>query len=174
MAKLTMSNWQSVTITNLENSGEKVHALFNPKEIALAKKVPWNKVKGDKSDSPAVEFTNAEPETLTLELFFDTYESKADVYNDHIVSLRALCLVPTGAEGEAKHPPRVLITWGDKAFLKFEGVITSLNVKYTMFLPDGTPVRATANISVQASKRATAKVKKPKTNQGGGGDGPAA
>jgi hypothetical protein len=166
-----MSNWQTVTITNLENSGQKVHALFNPKEIAIAKKVPWNKVKGDKSDSPAVEFTNAEPETLALELFFDTYEEKVDVYDHYIVSLRSLCLAPDGAEGEAKHPPRVLVTWGDKAFLKFEGVITSLNVKYTMFLPDGTPVRATATMSVQASKRAKAKVKKKKKTTAPAGTG---
>jgi hypothetical protein len=168
-----MSNWQNVTIVNLENPGEKVHALFNPKEIAFAKKVPWTAVKSDKSDSPAVEFTTAAPDTLTLELFFDTYEAKSDVYDDHIVSLRALCSVPPGSTGEAKHPPRVLITWGDKNFLKFEGVITALNVKYTMFLPDGTPVRATANLSIQASKRAKAKVKKPRPNQGSGGTGPA-
>ncbi len=162
MAKLIPSNWNVVTITNLDKPDEQVFAYFNPKEITIEKKVPWNKHKKSKGDAPTLEFTNAEPETLSVELLFDTYEWKEDVYEWYIEPLRAMTLIDTKASGEKKRPPKVMLSWGDKKFLNFKGVITSLSVKYTMFLSDGTPCRATATISLQQAAKVKAKVKKKK------------
>jgi hypothetical protein len=55
-----------------------------------------------------------------------------------------------------------MVIWGGKKFLDFKGVITNLAVKYTMFLPDGTPVRATATVSLQAAAKVKAKVPPPR------------
>lgn len=151
-----------LTIVAKDDPGHQVEAQYNPKELAANKKVPWTRVKSDKSDSPAQEFSNAEPETLQFELLFDTFEKKTDVYATHVAGLKAMCQIPRGKSGADKHPPRVMVIWGRKDFLQFEGVITSLATKYTMFLPDGTPVRATVTISITASKKATAKVPKKK------------
>jgi hypothetical protein len=35
----------------------------------------------------------------------------------------------------------------------FRGVIESLQTKYTMFLPNGTPVRATCNVKIKEAAR---------------------
>jgi hypothetical protein len=153
---------EKVTITNLEKPSEQVVAKFNPTNISIDRSVKWNAVKGDKSDVPAVEYTQGDPEKLKLELLFDGYEEKQDIYDHYVQSLRAFCQVPEGATGEKKHPPRVMVSWGDKKFLNFKGVITALQMKYTMFLPDGTPTRATVTLTVQASRKAKAKVKKKK------------
>lgn len=151
-----------LTIVAKDDPGHQIVAQYNPKELTANKKVPWTRVKSDKSDSPAQEFSNAEPETLQFELLFDGFEQKLDVYSTYVSGLKAMCQVPKGKSGADKHPPRVMVIWGEKDFLQFEGVITSMATKYTMFLPDGTPVRATVTISVTASKKATAKVPKKK------------
>ena len=177
MAKLDQE-WTWCTITNFEKPSEKVEACFNPSQISIDKKVPWNKHKKSKGDSPELEFTNGEPETLSVELFFDGYEEKIDVYETYIKSLRAMTLIDTDKSGKDKRPPRVLLTWGNKKFLGevdgsagFKGVITSLATKYKMFLPDGTPVRATCTVSLQQADKVKAKVekKKKKANKAGSG-----
>jgi hypothetical protein len=96
-----------------------------------------------------------------VELFFDTYEERKDVYETYIRGLRAMCLITPGTTGKNKRPPQVMLIWGDKKYLNFKGVITNLAVKYTMFLPDGTPVRATATVSLQAAAKVKAKVPPP-------------
>jgi hypothetical protein len=42
--------------------------------------------------------------------------------------------------------------WGDQ-FPEFVGVITSLTTKYTMFLRNGTPVRATCSIKMKQAEK---------------------
>jgi hypothetical protein len=53
---------------------------------------------------------------------------------------------PDGSE-EEKRPPKCGVKWADGALPEFLGVVEKVDVKYTMFLPDGTPVRATVNMS---------------------------
>ena len=44
---------------------------------ADSNRTSWNKHKNVESDAPTLEFTAAEPKTLAVELFFDTYEEKS-------------------------------------------------------------------------------------------------
>jgi hypothetical protein len=55
---------------------------------------------------------------------------------------------PDGSE-EEKRPPKVGVKWADGALPEFLGVVESVGTKYTMFLPDGTPVRATCTVSIK-------------------------
>ena len=131
-----------------------VTAYFNPKEVSIKKPVPWQKHKDSKSDSPMLEFTAAEPRTMDLELLFDTYESDSptSVYAAYIKDLEQYTLV----NASLKRPPMCLFVWGSFGRV-FKVVITNLAVKYTLFLPDGTPVRATATISFQQADKASVK-----------------
>ena len=45
---------------------KEVRAKFNPKELTIEKSVPWNKHKDSKGDTPLLEFTDAEPKTMTV------------------------------------------------------------------------------------------------------------
>jgi nucleoid-associated protein YgaU len=49
-------------------------------------------------------------------------------------------------EAKLHRPPTVEFIWGEH--LDFKGVISSSSVHYTMFNPDGTPVRATISLSI--------------------------
>ncbi|MCG8422572.1 MAG: phage tail protein [Proteobacteria bacterium] len=143
-----MSNPEKCTIVTLDGPKVEVTAQYNPKEVSIDKSVPWNKHKNPKGDIPMLEFTNAENRTLSLELFFDTYEEGSNVWAK-VKKLHEMTLInPSASKEEDKHPPRVLVAWGG-GFPKFRGVIESLGYKYTMFLPNGTPVRATCTLKIK-------------------------
>lgn len=125
-----------------------VHAYYNPREITIDKQSPWTEHPGAKTDSPEIEFTGAKPKSLSLELFFDTYETGENVHAKYITKLEKGTAVMAAKKGEKRRPPTCLITWG-KGFPRFMGVMESLSVKYTMFFRDGTPCRAVATIKMK-------------------------
>src|SRR5690606_22550091 len=123
-------------------------------ELSVEKSVPWNKHRTSKGDNPVLEFTDAEPKELSVELLFDTYEEKTSVYDKYLKTLESFTLIMGGSLIDEKRPPMCLFLWG-KNFPSFMRVISSLATKYTMFLSDGTPVRATANIRMKQADKLT-------------------
>lgn len=118
--------------------------LFNPAELKLDKTARWPRVPTVGRDTAPASFTYGEPYSLSLELFFDTYETREDVipYANNIVQL-------VTARGDLGRPPRCTMSWGKNTFGKRKWALQSLNQRYTLFLPDGTPVRATLGCSFQ-------------------------
>jgi hypothetical protein len=149
-------------IKNLD-TGEEVKAMFNPKEIGVSKTIPWNKHKSSVADIPVLEFTDPDGRELDIELLFDTFEQKESVWEKHIKMLEKL----TQVVKEKKRPPMVLFTWGT-AFPGFMGVIATLGVKYTMFLPDGAPCRATVTLKLKEAKKLEVKANKDAAKKDGG------
>jgi hypothetical protein len=139
------------------DQGATVEAQYNPKEITIDKTVPWQKAPTSTSDQPELTFTSAEGRSVSFELFFDTYKQGTDVHVTHVAGLLALAMVmdPNGAEGK-RRPTRVKIVWGN-GLPPFEGVIESVGTRYTMFLPSGTPVRATCTVKVKEASRVSFK-----------------
>lgn len=147
-----------LTLTGID-SGVKLVAQFNPKEISVDKSVPWQKAPTSTGDQPELQFRSADGRSMSFELFFDTFEQKTDVHATYVSKLIALASVidpSPAAPEEKKRPTRVKVQWGTSA-LHFEGVIESVPCKYTMFLPDGTPVRATCVVQMKEASRATFK-----------------
>lgn len=149
---------KKLTIASIDSPTVQIEAHFNPKELSIDKSIPWNKHKNPKGNVPMLEFTNAENRTLSLELLFDTSEKGMPVIPD-IEKLTKMTEIPGSASDDKdKHPPRVLVVWG--AGLQFKGVIESLGCKYTMFLPDGSPVRATCTLKIKEVDEVQIKAKK--------------
>ena len=65
-----------------------------------------------------------------------------------------LITVEPSAEPESR-AARVLVVWG--GLPAFEGVIESIGTKYTMFLPSGTPVRATVSLKMKEANKSSFK-----------------
>lgn len=151
-------------------------ALFNPNQLRYDHRVEWRSA-GTVAQSIAggyqrMEFQGTPPATLSLDLFFDTYEGgKADEESSLLGGLRA-ALVPdnpfapgtpsasnvaklTQRVAELAHvapelhrPPVCKLEWGQTHL--FRGVLTQLHEDFTFFLPDGTPVRATLSCTFTA------------------------
>ena len=125
---------------------------FNPKEYSTSKSATWNRPtnKSAKSSSKP-EFGGVQPQSVSMELFFDDWENPgADLVED-IQKLMAW-LKPTNDSLSKKKPqPQILkFQWGgNQSLSEFKGFLKSVAVKYTMFKSDGKPVRATATITLE-------------------------
>lgn len=122
-------------------------ALFNPNQISVKKAVNWSDQPASHRDVSESQHTYGEPATLSVDLFFDTYESGTDVtkYTYEIFHLSTI-----EKRGEKQHrPPICQLVWG-KFGVFFQGVLQSLDLKFNLFLEDGTPVRATASCIFKA------------------------
>ena len=136
-----MATLEKAKLQNLEKNTT-YEVLFNPKEYSVQKSVQWEPHKSPGLDTPEHEFTSGNPSVLSVELFFDTYEVKKDVRKEHTEKIMELAMV----DADKHRPPAVLFSWGG---FTFKGFIESLTMRYTMFLPDGKPCRATANMQMK-------------------------
>lgn len=147
----------SITPLDGKKEGQPISALFNPKEYTISKSVPWNPQAASGLDAPEVQFTTGQGATLNLELFFDTYEDGSNV-RQHTDKLHNLALI----DETIHRPPRVLVSWNQ---LSFQGVIESINHRFTMFLEDGTPVRATCTLTLREAESAVEQRQEDRGNQ---------
>lgn len=118
-----------------------IEALFNPNKIVLGKSVKLLNQAAKGRDVPEQQFGHGEPRSFNLDLLFDTYDTdsvpkeKVTVYTEKLDKLTVV--------SEALHrPPICELSWGTWVF--FEGVVEKLDHEYTLFMEDGTPVRATS------------------------------
>lgn len=144
-------------ITGLDAGGT-FTAQHNPEQIIVDKAVPWKKASMLTGDRPELTFSSGEGRTMTFELVFDGVASNTDVEETYIAKLTKLASIIDAsavAPEDKKRPSRVKVAWGEG--LAFEGVIEALDVKYTKFANNGTPVKATAKLKIKESSRASFK-----------------
>lgn len=125
---------------------------FNPKEYSISKSATWNRPTNKSAKHASKpEFGGVQPQSVSMELFFDDWENpNADLVKD--IQTLLDWLKPTSDSLNKKKPqPQILeFQWGSNQSLsQFKGFLKSVSVKYTMFKPDGKPVRATANIALE-------------------------
>jgi hypothetical protein len=130
---------EKVTILNLDTQ-DSTKALFNPKEYTITKQSTWVNYEQFGRDMPEVHFTTGSRRELSMELFFDTYDTKKSV-KEYVKKIESLMYINV----ELHRPPIVVVTWGKEA-LNFKCVLEQMEQRYTMFLNDGTPVRAVLNV----------------------------
>lgn len=135
-----------------------IYALFNPNELTYTKKLNWRTPKTAISKTEAevqkLEFTSSELETLAVSLFFDTYGGVDAAVDDllgaepapagespSVLTYTAKIVALSRFVAELHRPPICELKWGKVTI--FRGVLESLTQKITLFLSDGTPVRAT-------------------------------
>ena len=125
----------------IPNQGS-VEVMFNPTEYALesGNTYAWQTIPG--LSMPIAQFVSGEATSLTMDLFFDTYEKKEDVrqYTKKIVGL-------LDVDKDLHAPPVCEFVWGT---LHFKGVLEKASSKFTMFLETGIPVRATVTVTFRA------------------------
>lgn len=134
--------------------GQSIECMFRPKEYAINKENSWEMGEAKGKSVPQLEFKGGGSSSLTMELFFDTYEKEVDVriHTNRIWELMAIdpdLKDRTTAKGR---PPLCQFQWGP--VISFKAVITSINQTFTMFRPDGTPVRATLKVTFQEAEEA--------------------
>jgi hypothetical protein len=116
-----------------------IKALFNPNQYSVNKANSIAEAAIPGLEAPILHYVHGNTRTLDMDLFFDTYEKGTSVRNETDKIYELLNIVP------ATHaPPICTIAWGG---LEFKGVLDHVSGKFTLFLADGTPVRATLSVS---------------------------
>lgn len=119
--------------------GEEFSVLFNPGSYRLTAANQFVEVAAPGLRAPLIQFGRGSVRTLSMQLFFDSYEEQKDVrdYTRKITNLLE-------TERELHAPPVCLVSWGGPTFV---GVLEQANTNFTFFLPSGRPVRATIDVT---------------------------
>jgi hypothetical protein len=125
---------------NRKQKGPKIAVMFNPSEYDYALAMKYSG-----QETGRLQFNGAELQPLSITLFYDTYEQQTDVRQKYLNQITKL-LLPTIEGTDTKRPAECIFAWGK---FTITGVIQKIDQKFTMFLGDGTPVRATVTISIQ-------------------------
>jgi nucleoid-associated protein YgaU len=125
---------------------DKAEVIFNPAEYSLEKGNQFSSAPLPGLSNPVLSWVSGDADTLTMELFFDTYTNKggSDVRDETKKIARLLEIDPT-----IHAPPPVRFVWGA---LDFRAIIERLTQRFTMFREDGVPVRATLNVTFKEYK----------------------
>lgn len=145
-----MAEKATIEILDKEVKTKKIEVMFNPESYNISYGASYSEKKIAGLDGPISQYISGESMTLDMTLYFDTYvpptperaESGTSVA-EKTKMLSNLLLI----EGSLHRPPTVKFHWGK---LSFKGIVTSVKESYTMFLSNGTPVRAKVDITFKS------------------------
>jgi len=123
---------------------------FNPTEYTVSKGAQLAEIGIPGIDSPILQFIRGQNERLTLELLFDTTEfgmgeNAVDVRTQ---TGRVYQLVKIQPNTHA--PPRIRFTWDKDT--SFQAVVENVQQRFTLFNPNGVPLRATVSVTLREYK----------------------
>lgn len=146
----------------------KIPVMFNPKTYSVSRNVRYNNINGNNNKNnnnnnnnsnnfelknyPELNYAGGNADTLRVELIFNKYNFKQysnevkyssqelDITKD-VKDLEKLTL----SKPNLHRPPKCRFEWSS---FSFQGYVSSFNATYTMFLEDGTPVRAKVSLTI--------------------------
>lgn len=143
------------------DGGENIEFMFNPNQLDFTRSIDIEQAQGARTaqGENKTSFKHPNPYSLKISnIILDTYESGKSVL-EYVGKFTKAVEFSQGGEGREKRPPIYLFTWGKERYLRC--FVKTLNFKLTLFLPDGTPVRAALDLSLEQVDSPT-----PKPSQG--------
>jgi nucleoid-associated protein YgaU len=152
-----------ITILDGAQAGNDFQVFFNPTEYNLEIANSYQEVAPPGLSNPILQFVNGQTQVLTMELLFDTYtDNDPKAAGNKDVSARIKLLVDALAIDRSFHaPPRVEFKWGH---FSFKAVVEKLAQRFTMFLSDGTPVRANLSVTFKQFRSLSEQLDQPRRN----------
>ena len=149
-------------ITNKVNS-KKIYVMYNPESYVQERGAKYSESPGLSANMPSIQFVHGTSETLSMQLFFDTYWVGGLVGGSMVDKAKLLgtSLLPAPLKLDVRDytnkiynlmiidprthvPPLLKIEWSS---LQFEGYLVSCQQKFSMFNQLGKPVRATLDVT---------------------------
>ncbi len=143
---------QKARITKLTAAGtpdpsKVVVCHFNPPDLQVSGKFAWVKTPTIGGDQPQVTFGGGDAQKLSLTLLFDSTDTGKDV-RDSYKTLLEIARVDSqrkNLKSRKGEPPQCQFQWGK--LISFKAVIEDISQKFTLFKPDGTPLRAEVTVA---------------------------
>ena len=167
MAKPLKATFQQVNPNG--TLGASISVRFNPTEYTLNKSAQFSEVNIPGLDSPLLQFVRGQTETLSLDLFFDTTEFGMDDNAQSVTTLTDQFYQLVKIQGKLHAPPVCFFSWGNdfpgsRSYDSLSGsngsqqrhgfkcVVDSVKQRFTLFSPQGVPLRATLSVSLKEYK----------------------
>ncbi|HEX7242069.1 MAG TPA: LysM peptidoglycan-binding domain-containing protein [Longimicrobiaceae bacterium] len=133
-----------------------IPVLFNPNQYSLDQANTLAEVGVPGLSAPILQYVRGNGRTLSMDLFFDTYEGQQKDVRKHTDKVYGLLDI----RGPLHRPPVCTFTWGT---FNFDCVVERVGGRFTLFLADGTPVRATLSVTLKEFVEVDVLVRRPPT-----------
>ena len=144
--------------------GPRMEVQYNPTDFSFTKGVTYAEIGVPGLDMPIQQFVRGNAENVSVDLFFDTTEFGTEGEGVKPVTLitdQFYQLIRV--DPQIKAPPICLFSWGDTGFpgsnlrqgetqLRENGfrcLVESVTQKFTLFSPQGVPLRATLSVKLR-------------------------
>jgi nucleoid-associated protein YgaU len=132
---------------------KEIEILYFPPEYSFEKSNSFSEIAIPGLESPYLQYVKGNSASISLEVFYDTYEEGTDVrkYTDQLTNL-------INIDPSIHAPPPLQFIWGmESGELEsaepFYCVLERVTKRFTMFLSSGIPVRARLNITLKEFKK---------------------
>ena len=152
MEKLFIQPYSDSAYQN--KAGSPFYMLINPETYTIKYKIEFCDTQAPGTSTVALKFNKIPPQDFNFDFLFDstgvvknlsgnTGETKSVA--DQIEEFKHNIL---DYKGELHRPNYLKVHWGT---LLFKGIITTMDIEFKLFNPDGTPIRAVAKCTFKAT-----------------------
>jgi nucleoid-associated protein YgaU len=153
-----------LTFQKVDSRGQAIDApmtvKYAPAELTLAKGAQYAEIAIPGLELPVLQFVRGEATTLSMDLFFDSTEGGTGTTALPVTETVERFHKLVSVKGSLHHPPLVQVTWGDdfpgasfgesdQAGQTFTAAVLSVSRRFTLFNPDGKPLRAIVSIALK-------------------------
>jgi nucleoid-associated protein YgaU len=136
----------TITILDGPNARDEIEVMFNPSEYSVVSIAQL-----DDKNKKDITFKSVNIEDFTVKLVFDTYEKHKNVESGKdvrkLTEKITRIMMPFKEGKKVKRPPVCLFSWGK---FTYKGIISRIDQKFILFLPDGTPVREELSVTFKS------------------------
>jgi hypothetical protein len=136
MASLELMKITGYTDEEFQNkfSGNPYTFMINPDNIKIQKSIEYNEQQAPATSSASQKYKSTPSDKLSFEMVIDC---------TGIVDAKRIDMATYN--GKIHRPNFVKVQWGQN--ITFNGVLDSIDISYTLFKPDGSPLRAKISLS---------------------------
>lgn len=150
LTKVIIRAFTNKRLTEKDSEFPEFEVPINPEKYSKNFKVEYEVKKAQGNQGVDAKFKSTAPEELTIEFALDgtkTVEGYSKKHIDKPVSQQVEELLNTVyfMKGDIHKPKFLKLIWGEH--LVFDCILTSLDINYTLFHPNGEPLRARINAS---------------------------
>jgi hypothetical protein len=126
-------------------AGQPYSVMINPDSLKWTGSVEYNEQQPPDTSSASQKYKSTPSEKLSFDIVIDCTGIVDPTRTDMVDEITALQNIIYVYNGDIHRPNFVQVQWGEN--ITFNGVLTSFDVSYTLFKPDGTPLRAKISLA---------------------------
>lgn len=126
-------------------AGQPYTLMINPENIKWQKGIEYNEQQAPNTSSASQKYKSTPSDKLSFETVIDCTGVVDPARTDMNAEIAALEKIIFTYNGDIHRPNFVKIQWGKD--ITFKGVLTSFDTSYTLFRPNGSPLRAKVSLS---------------------------